>query len=152
MNQEMRAAGGVVLLLLAAACDSPAPLTADVTASATQNATVGERAQLVVAITNTGPAIQHLGLTFLSADKWYDHHTVTSAGACTVDTDHSAFDCGNLDAGASVTLSIAGVAKEAGTFHYVLALRELVQPYHFVNDHPDGADVTTWDETVRPKP
>jgi len=25
-----------------------------------------------------------------------------------------------------------------------------VHPYHWVNDHPDGADAVVWDETVAP--
>jgi hypothetical protein len=41
-----------------------------------------------------------------------------------------------------------GAAKDAGTYHYQLALRELVRPFDYVNDHPDGADVQAWDETI----
>jgi hypothetical protein len=26
-----------------------------------------------------------------------------------------------------------------------------VRPFDYVNDHPDGADVHIWDETVTPK-
>ncbi len=144
----MRAALGVVVLLLSACLDTPVPLTADVTASATQAATVGGRAQLVVNVTNTGPAIAHIGLTFMSADRWYERHTVTDPGTCTVDVDHTAFDCGDLAAGATATYSISGTATQAGSFHYQLALRELVRPFKYVNDHSDGADVQTWDEVV----
>jgi len=136
------------MLLLSACIDTPAPLTADVTASATQAATVGGRAQLVVNVTNTGPAITHIGLTFLSADRWYERHTVTDPGTCTVDVDHTAFDCGDLGAGATAIYSILGTATQPGNFHYQLALRELVRPFTYVNDHSDGADVQTWDETV----
>jgi hypothetical protein len=146
----MRAALGVAVLLLSACFDTPAALTADVTASATQAAAVGGRAQLVVNVTNTGPAITHIGLTFISADRWYEHHTVTDSGNCSVDADHTAFDCGDLAAGASATYSITGTATQAGTFHYQLALRELVRPFKYVNDHSDGADVQTWDETITP--
>jgi len=146
----MRAALGVAVLLLSACFDTPAPLTADVTASATQAATVGGRAQLVVNVTNTGPAITHIGLTFTSADRWYERHTVTDPGTCTVDVDHTAFDCGDLAAGATATYSISGTATQAGSFHYQLALRELVRPFKYVNDHSDGADVQTWDEVVGP--
>lgn len=146
----MKAALVVALVALSACLDAPTPLTADVSASASQTATVGGRAQLVVIITNTGPAIPHIGLTFVSADKWYERHTVTDPGACTVDSDHSALDCGDLAAGASATYSITGTATTAGSFHYELALRELVQPFHYVNDHPNGADVQTWNETVGP--
>ncbi len=146
----MKAALGVAVLVLSACFDTPAPLTADVSASATQTAIVGGRAQLVVNVTNTGPAILHLGLTFMSADKWYERHTVSDPGSCSVDVDHTAFDCGDLAAGASATYSIAGIASQAGTFHYQLALRELVRPFKFINDHADGADVQTWDETVAP--
>ena len=149
---EMKSVLGVALLALSACLvDTPVPLTADVTASASQKAAVGGRAQLVVNVTNTGPAISHLGLTFLSADKWYERHTVTDLGGCTIETDRSAFDCGDLGAGATATFSITGTANQPGTFHYELALRELVQPFPFVNDHPDGADAQTWDETVAAK-
>jgi hypothetical protein len=140
----------VALALLIAGCESPTPLTASVEASATKSAVVGGRAQLVVVVTNTGPLIPHLGLVFLSADKWYDHHTISNSAGCTVVADHSAFDCGDLQPGTSATYSIAGAAKDAGTFHYQLALRELVHPNNFVNDHPDGADSQSWDETVLP--
>jgi hypothetical protein len=138
------------LVLLLAGCTNPVPLTATVETSATQSAAVGSLAQLVVQLTNTGPAIPHLGLVFMTADKWYDHHTVTDFGGCTVASDASAFDCGDLAAGASASISIAGTAKDVGSFHYELALKELVQPFDFVNDHPDGADVQTWDETITP--
>ncbi len=146
----MKAGGWVALLLLFAGCASPTIFTATVVASATQSATVGGQAQLVVTLTNTGPAIPHLGLVFLSADKWYDHHTVSDLGGCTISVEHSAFACGDLKAGQTVTYSIAGTAKDAGNFHYELALRELVQPFDFVNDHPSGADLQIWDESILP--
>ena len=137
-----------VVIMSTACLDAPQPFTADVSVSASQTASSGGRAQLVVNITNTGPAIPHIGLTFLSADKWYERHTVNDPGGCTVVTDYSALDCGDVAAGASATFSITGTAGQAGTFHYELALRELVQPFHYVNDHPNGADVQTWDETI----
>jgi hypothetical protein len=145
----MKAAVAVAVIIMSSAClDAPQPFTADVNVAASQTASVGGRAQLVVNITNTGPSIPHIGLTFMSADKWYERHTVTDPGACTVATDYSALDCGDLAAGASATFSITGTAGPAGTFHYELALRELVQPFHYVNDHPNGADLQTWDETI----
>lgn len=146
----MKVVGLAALALLLANCTNPVPPTVAVETSATQNVAVGGRAQLVVKLTNTGPAIPHLGLVFMTGDKWYAHHTVTDLGGCTIATDASAFDCGDLAAGASASFSIVGTAKDAGSFHYELALRELVQPYDFVNDHPDGADLQTWDETVTP--
>lgn len=146
----MKVARLVALVLLLAGCANFVPLSATVETSATQSVAVAGRAQLVVKLTNTGPAIPHLGLVFMTADKWYVHHTVTDLGGCTVAIDASAFDCGDLAAGASASFSIVGAAKDAGTFHYELALRELVQPFDFVNDHPDGADVQTWDETITP--
>ena len=138
------------MLLLVAGCANPTPLTATVETSATQSVAVAGRAQLVVKLTNTGPAIPHLGLVFMTADKWYEHHAVSDLGGCTLAADASAFDCGALGAGATASFLIVGSAKEAGTFHYQLALRELVRPFDFVNDHPDGADVQTWDETITP--
>ena len=146
----MRVAGLLALVLLLGGCASPVPLTATIETSATQDVAVGGQAQLVVKLTNTGPAIPHVGLVFMTADKWYEHHTVTDLGGCTIASDASAFDCGDLAAGASASFSIVGAAKDAGTFHYELALRELVQPFDFVNDHPDGADLQTWDETITP--
>jgi hypothetical protein len=142
--------GSFALVLLVVGCANPTPLTATVEASATQSVAVGGRAQLVVKLTNTGPAIPHLGLVFMTADKWYDHHTVSDFGGCTLASDASAFDCGDVGAGATASFLIVGSAKDAGTFHYQLALRELVRPFDFVNDHPDGADVQTWDETITP--
>jgi hypothetical protein len=145
----MKAAVGVAVIIMSSAClDAPQPFTADVNVAASQTASVGGRAQFVVNITNTGPTIPHIGLTFMSADKWYERHTVTDPGGCTVVTDYSALDCGDLAAGASATFSITGTAGPSGTFHYELALRELVQPFHYVNDHPNGADLQTWDETI----
>jgi hypothetical protein len=146
----MRAVLGIALLVLSACFDAPIPFTADVSTSATQAATVGGRAQLVINVTNTGPVIPHVGLTFLSDDKWYERHTVTDPGGCTLELDSSAFDCGDLAAGATAIFTITGTALQAGTFHYRLALRELVRPFTYVNDHPDGADAQTWDETVNP--
>ena len=144
----MKVAGLFALGLLLAGCSNPTPLTATVETSATQNVAVGGRAQLVVKLTNTGPAIPHLGLVFMTADKWYEHHTVSDLGGCTIASDASAFDCGDLAAGATASFSIVGAAKDAGTFHFQMALRELVRPFDYVNDHPDGADVQTWDETI----
>jgi hypothetical protein len=146
----MRVAGLVALVMLLGACTNPVPVTATVELSATQNVAVAGRAQLVIKLTNTGPVIPHLGLVFMTADKWYEHHMVSDLGGCTLAADASAFDCGDLAAGASASFSIVGVAKDAGTFHYQLALRELVRPFDYVNDHPDGADVQTWDETITP--
>jgi len=145
---RMKAALAVAVVLLSACADTPPPFTADVNVSASQTDTVGGRAQLVVNVTNTGPTIPHIGLTFVSADKWYERHTLTDPGGCTVATDYSALDCGDLAAGASATFSITGTASQAGTFHYELELRELVRPFHYVNDHPNGADVQAWDETI----
>src|ERR1700682_2057582 len=142
----MKAVGLVGFVLLLGGCANPVPLPVTADTSATQTVAVGGRTQLVVKLSNTGPAIPHLGLVFMTADKWYDHHTVTDLGGCTIASDASAFDCGDLAAGASASFSIVGAAKDAGTYHYQLALRELVQPYDFVNDHPDGADVQSWDE------
>ena len=144
----MKAAGLVAAMLILAGCTTPVPLTATVETSATQNIVVSGRAELVVRLTNTGPAIPHLGLVFRTADKWYERHTVSDYGGCTLAADASAFDCGDIAAGASASFSIVGAAKDAGTYHYELALRELVRPFDFVNDHPDGAEVQTWDETI----
>jgi hypothetical protein len=147
----MKVAGLVGLILLMAGCINPVPLSALVETSATQDAAAGGRAQLLVKLTNTGPAIPHLGLVFRSGDRWYDHHMVSDLGGCAVAADASAFDCGDVEAGATASFLIVGTTKDAGTFHYELALRELVRPFDFVNDHPDGADVHIWDETVTPK-
>ncbi|HEY4888755.1 MAG TPA: hypothetical protein VIJ58_09295 [Candidatus Dormibacteraeota bacterium] len=146
----MKSGGSFALVLLLVGCANPTPLTATVEASATQSVAVAGRAQLVVKLNNTGPAIPHLGLVFMTADKWYDHHTVSDFGGCTLASDASAFDCGDVGAGATASFLIVGSAKDAGTFHYQLALRELVRPFDFVNDHPDGADVQAWDETITP--
>jgi hypothetical protein len=144
----MKAAGLLAAVLLLAGCSNPVPLSASIETSATQNVVVAGQAQLLVKLTNTGPAIPHLGLVFMTADKWYEHHTISDLGGCTVATDASAFDCGDLAAGASAAFSFVGAAKDAGTFHYELALRELVRPFDYVNDHPNGADVQKWDETI----
>jgi hypothetical protein len=144
----MKFVGLVAAGLLLAACSNPVPLSATVETSATQNVAVSGKALLVVKLTNTGPIIPHLGLVFMTADKWYEHHTISDFGGCELAADQSAFDCGDLAAGATASFSIVGAAKDAGT--YQLALRELVRPFDYVNDHPDGADVQTWDETITP--
>jgi len=146
---RMKAALAVAAVVLVSGCaDAPPPFTADVNVSASQTDSVGGRAQLVVNVTNTGPAIPHIGLTFVSADKWYERHTLTDPGGCTVATDYSALDCGDVAAGATAIFSITGTASQAGKFHYELELRELVRPFHYVNDHPNGADIQVWDETI----
>ena len=134
--------------VLVAACADPVRMTANVYATATTSAEVGGVVQLVVKVTNTGPLIPHLGLVFRSEDKWYERHRVTELGDCTVATDSSAFDCGDLQPNETKTFSFRGVATTAGTFHYELALRQLVQPFDYVNHHRDGADVHVWDEKV----
>ena len=144
----MKVGGLAVLLLMLSACSDPPVLTATVSTVATQNAVPGGRAQLVVNVTNTGPAIPHLGLVFMTADKWYEEHVVTDLAGCTVAADQSAFDCGDLGAGQSASFAFAGTTKKAGSFHYELALRELVHPFDYVNDHPGGADAQVWDEVV----
>jgi len=144
----MRLGGLFALVLSLSGCTNPVPLTAIVQTAATQDIAVGGRAQLVVQLTNTGPAIPHLGLVFMTADKWYEHHTVSDPGGCALAPDASAFDCGDVGAGATASFMIVGTAKDAGTFHYEIALRELVRPFDYVNDHPSGADVQTWDETI----
>jgi hypothetical protein len=146
----MRLGPLVATMLLLSGCTDPVPLTAVVQIAATQDAAVGGRAQLVVQVTNTGPAIPHLGLVFRTADKWYEHHTVSDFGGCTLAPDASAFDCGDIGAGATASFTIVGTARDAGSFHYELALRELVRPFDYVNDHPTGTDLQTWDETIAP--
>jgi hypothetical protein len=141
----------VALVVMVAACANPVPFSATVTTSASQNVVIGGPAQLVVKLTNTGPAIPHLGLVFRTADKWYEHHVVSDLGGCAVAADASAFDCGDLGAGESASYSIVGTAKDAGIFHYELALRELVRPFDYVNYRSDGAEVQVWDETVTAK-
>lgn len=129
-------------------CASPQPLTATMSVAASTTAQVGGAAQLVVQVTNTGPSITHLGLVFRTRDQWYALHAMKDLSGCTVSAESSAFDCGDLGVGASKTFSFTGVAMTAGKYHYELALRELVQPFDWVNDHPDGADAQTWDETI----
>jgi hypothetical protein len=144
----MKAGVLVALVLLTSLCANPVPFTAILSTSASQNVVMGDRAQLVVKLTNTGPLIPHLGLVFRTADKWYERHTVSDLGGCTIAADASAFDCGDLGAGESASFVIIGTAKEAGTFHYELALRSLVRPFDYVNNHSDGAEVQAWDEIV----
>ena len=144
----MKVARLVALALLVAGCISPIPLSATVEAAATQAVAVGAHAQLSVKLTNTGPAIPHVGLVFRTADKWYEHHVVTDFGGCTLASDASAFDCGDVATGATASFVIVGTAKDAGTFHYELALRSLVRPFDYVNNHSDGAEVQAWDEIV----
>jgi hypothetical protein len=144
----MKLAGLVALLLASGLCSSPDPMTATVDAAGTQSARAGDAVQLVVKVTNTGPVIPHLGLVFRTSDAWYDRHRMTDLGGCTIARSESAFDCGDLAKSESKTFSFHGVADTPGSFHYELVLRELVQPFDYVNDHPDGADVTVWDETI----
>jgi hypothetical protein len=145
----MKIGGWVALALIASACaDPPMPLTATVDAVASTSSVVGGGSQLVVKVTNTGPLVPHLGLVFRTADRWYERHHVTNLGGCTVAADASAFDCGDLAMNETKTYSFDGTATAAGSFHYELALRELVQPFDYVNDHRDGADMQAWDETV----
>lgn len=144
----MKLGGLVALLLVTGLCSSPDPMTATVDAAGTQSARVGDPVQLVVKVTNTGRLIPHLGLVFRTSDRWYERHKVTDLGGCTIARDESAFDCGDLAKSESRTFSFHGVAESTGTFHYELALRELVQPFDYVNDHADGADAQVWDENV----
>jgi hypothetical protein len=141
--------------LLMAGCDSSGtrsgpPLTATVDVTATTETTVGGSAFMTVAVTNTGPAIPDLGLVFFNGDLWYARHAITDAGGCTIDPFNKAFDCGDLAAGATTKFAIVGVAKDAGNFQYELALKELDQPFDFVNNHADGIDVKTWSEQIGP--
>jgi hypothetical protein len=145
----MRLGTLLTVCVLVAACTGPVPLTATVDATASTSATVGGVVQLVVKVTNTGPLIPHLGLVFRSEDKWYERHHMTELGECTVAADSSAFDCGDLQPNETKSFSFRAVATTAGTFHYELALRQLVQPFDYVNDHRDGADIHVWDETVK---
>lgn len=146
----MKFASVAVTLLVAAMCASPVPLSAGIDLAASRGETVGSPVQLVVKVANTGPLIPHLGLVFRTADRWYQTHHLTDMGGCTVAPDDAAFDCGDLAAGAAQTFTISGLATVAGSFHYELALRELVQPFDYVDDHPDGPDIQAWDETVAP--
>ena len=146
----MKLAGLVGLILAAGLCSTPDVFTATVEAGGSQSAKVGAAVQLVVKVTNTGPLIPHLGLVFRTADRWFERHQVTDLGGCVVAVEQSAFDCGDLAKDETRTYSFHGIATAAGTFHFELALRELVRPFDYVNDHPDGADVQVWDEVVTP--
>ncbi len=138
------------LILLAGLCSPPDPLTAVVEVAGSQAATVGGVVQLVVKVTNTGPTVPHLGLVFRTSDHWFERHQLTDLGGCVVATEMSAFDCGDLAKAETKTYAFYGIATQAGTYHYELALRSLVHPFDYVNDHPDGADVQVWDEVVTP--
>jgi hypothetical protein len=139
----------VLLVFLAAGvCSAPDRFTATVDAVATHSAVVGGQVDLVVKVTNTGPAIPHLGLVFRSADRWYERHEMVDLGGCVIASDASAFDCGDLASKETKTYSFHGIANAAGSFHFEMALRELVRPFDYVNDHTDGADASIWDETV----
>ena len=138
----------LVVLLASGLCAAPERLSATVEAVATQSAAVGGQVELVVKVTNTGPPIAHLGLVFRSADRWYERHEMVELGGCAIASDASAFDCGDLAQNETKTYSFRGIANSAGTFHFELALRELVRPFHYVNDHTDGADASVWDEMV----
>jgi hypothetical protein len=144
----MKTAVLVATLLAAGLCSSPVPLTAAIDAVASHDVKAGSAAELVVKVTNTGPLIPHLGLVFRTADRWYERHKMTDLGGCIISTEASAFDCGDLAQGESKTYSFHGDAGDAGAFHYEMVLRELVRPFDYVNDHPDGADAQMWDETV----
>ena len=144
----MKLAGLVGLILAAGLCATPDILTATVEAGGSHNAKVGGAVQLVVKVTNTGPPIPHLGLVFRTADRWYERHQVTDLGGCVVAVEQSAFDCGDVAKNETRTYTFQGIANQAGTFHFELALRELVRPFDYVNDHPDGADAHVWDEVV----
>lgn len=136
------------VLVAAGPCAPPQPMTASVNVIASSAVRVGDVSQLVVKVTNTGPVIPHLGLVFRTSDRWFEGHEMKDLAGCTVATESSAFDCGDLAASDTRTYSFSGMATAAGTFHYEMALRELVQPFDWVNDHSDGADAQTWDETV----
>jgi len=136
------------LLAVAGPCAPPQAMTASVNVVASSAVRVGELSQLVVKVTNTGPVIPHLGLVFRTSDQWYARHEMKDLAGCVVAFESSGFDCGDLAVNDSRTFSFSGLATGAGTFHYELALRELVQPFDWVNDHADGADAQTWDETV----
>ena len=138
----------LAVVMAAGVCAAPVPLTAAVDVVASSSLHVGGMAQLVVKVTNDGPVIPHLGLVFRTADVWFSRHEMKDLSGCAVSVESSAFDCGDLPAGASSTFSFTGLASSAGTFHYELGLRELVRPFDWVNDHPDGAEAQTWDETV----
>jgi hypothetical protein len=144
----MKLAALVAMLLTAGVCSAPDPMTATVDVAGSQSAKVGGTVDLVVKVTNTGPPIPHLGLVFRTPDRWYERHKMADLGGCVIDTQESAFDCGDLAKSESKTYSFHGTASTAGHFHYELAIRELVQPFDYVNDHPDGADSQVWDETV----
>src|SRR6476646_4070865 len=121
----------MAVFLASGLCSAPDALTATVDAVATQSAKVGSPVDLVLKVTNTGPAIPHLGFVFRSTDRWYDRHEMTDLGGCSIASDASAFDCGDLAPNQTKTYSFRGVANLAGSFHFELALRELVHPFDF---------------------
>lgn len=144
----MKLVGLVALLLATGFCSAPDPMTAVVEGGGSHGARVAEAVQLVIKVTNTGPFIPHLGFVFRTPDRWFEVHRMTDLGGCTIAQEQSALDCGDLAKSESKTYSFHSIATTVGTFRYELALRELVHPFNYVNDHSDGADVLTWDETV----
>ena len=134
----------VAVVMAAGICSAPVPLTAAVDAVATHNAKVGGTVELLLKVTNTGPQIPSLGFVFRTADRWYDRHEMTEMSGCGIAVDAAAFACGDLGAGESRTFTFRGVATIEGTFHFEVSVRELVQPFDYVN----SGDTHVWDEAV----
>src|SRR5260370_27833730 len=105
----MKAARLSALVMLLAGCINPVPPTATIETSATHNVAVGGLAQLVVKLTNTGPAIPHLRLVFMTTDKCYDLHTVTDFAVFITVTCVSSFDSRDPAAAASSSFSTRSI-------------------------------------------
>src|SRR5690349_21723330 len=96
------------VLVAAGPCASPQPMTASVNVIASSVVRIGEVSQLVVKVTNTGPAVPHLGLVFRTSDHWYDRHEMKDLAGCVVAVESSGFDCGDLAVSDSRTFSFSG--------------------------------------------
>lgn len=110
-------------------------------------------------LTNTGPAIRKLAMTFVTGPPyadWFAHHGnamlsgfYTTPG-CELDAPRIRIICGSVGPNEVVNVYLVGDVTTTGTFNYAIKFSDISGSAPvYVNQRPDGThEVVSWSEAI----
>ncbi len=91
-----------------------------------------------------------LGLDLAWDDRFLASNVIVSSPGCILDHSSKLLDCGRLNSGQRLHLSISALSKEAGNYRYGVRLRDLTR-----NDDRGislSSPLLTFEQTILPRP